>query len=142
MSHLLYAKKVVVCQLFIGIFCNMIFVCTVFIFFLLFVKISTSNFNLFAVVEFCKKKIRKRTFFCSDNYIFPLCHLNKIAWCKSSIVLIEFASMDISRISIEIRDGLLYFRDTNIIIIIIIIIVIIFRIDIFVQYRYENLTHR
>ena len=56
--------------------------------------------------------------------------------------------MDISRISIEIRDGLIYFRviiaDTNIIIIIIIIIiiVIIFRIDIFVQDRYENLTHR
>ena len=140
MSHLLYAKKLVVCQLFIGIFCNMIFVYTVFIFFLLFVKISTSNFNLFAVVEFCKKKIRKRTFFCSDNFIFPLCHLNKIAWCKSSIVFIEFASMDISRISTEIRDGLIYFRviiaDTNI------IIVIIFRIDIFVQDRYENLTHR
>ena len=145
MSHLLYAKRVVVCQLFIEIFCNMIFVCTAFIFFLLFVKISTSNFNLFSVVEFCKKKIRKKTFFCIHNYICPLWPLNKIAWCKSSIVLIEFARLDISRISIEIRDGLIYFRviiaDTNIIMIII-IIVIIFRIDIFVQDRYKNLTHR
>ena len=71
--------------------------------------------------------------------------MNKIAWYKSSIVLIEFAGLDISRISTEIRDGLIYFRviidDTNIIMIII-IIVIIFRIDIFVQDRYENLTHR